>query len=145
MKAITKWTKPACSQVSAATIKELAGLAAELGLKVERTGGGTFDPDAGTFAFKVQFTLADAEPERVEFERNCFSFDLKPEHYGAEFTNGARLFRLTGLHPRRSKWPVSGVCLKDGKSYKFRADVLRKFQTPKNVTPIRIGNGKARR
>lgn len=62
------------------------------------------------------------DPERLRFEVLAAAFGLSPGDYGRQFSTGRELFRITGLDPRRPKYPVSAERIPDGQGFKFTSD-----------------------
>ncbi|MCP4779746.1 MAG: hypothetical protein GY877_03095, partial [Hyphomicrobium sp.] len=50
------------------------------------------------------------------------SYGLAPQDYGAEFSNGRERFRITGIDPKRPKYPISVERLPDRQNFKFTAE-----------------------
>ena len=79
----------------------------------------------GTGTLKVSFAHVTDEgvvetPERIAFIKNAFSYGLNPSDIDKTFIDGMGVaYKITGLKPRRHKYPVSGTRLSDGKPYKF--------------------------
>ena len=59
------------------------------------------------------------DPERLRFEALAEAFGLSPADYGRQFSTGRELFRITGIAPRRPKYPVSAERIPDGQGFKF--------------------------
>lgn len=60
--------------------------------------------------FRVPIPLPDGtalDSERLRFEALAEAFGLSPGDYGRQFTTGREIFRITGIDPRRPKYPVS--------------------------------------
>jgi len=124
---IQKFDKPTCRIFAPKIAAALETLAAEYGLKVTYKGG-SFDDL--TFTAKVQFEVAAPAGGKgraqIEFETYAPLFNLKPEHFGAEFTTASGTFKLSGLAPGRSKFPVLATRA-DGKAFKFTEAVIAKI------------------
>lgn len=100
-----------------AALKELA---ARHGLKVSVKGRTYHDHD---FPLKVEFSsdLAAA----MEFAQDAWQFGLAPTDYGREFTwPGGRRIRITGIKPRATKMPVTGVDLGNGRGCSMDAKTV---------------------
>lgn len=75
--------------------------------------------------FRVSIPLPDGtvlDPERLRFEALAEAFGLSAADYGRQFTTGRETFRITGIDPRRPKYPISAQRIPDGQSFKFTAD-----------------------
>ena len=57
--------------------------------------------------------------KEVMFKKICFMFGLTESDYGKEFVSNGRTFKVDGLEPKKSKYPIIATCLSDGKRYKF--------------------------
>jgi hypothetical protein len=57
--------------------------------------------------------------KEVMFKKICFMFGLTENDYGKEFVSNGRTFKVDGLEPKKSKYPIIATCLSDGKRYKF--------------------------
>jgi hypothetical protein len=49
-------------------------------------------------------------------------YGLAPSDFGREFTAGGERFRITGIDPKRPKYPVSAERLPDRRGFKFTAE-----------------------
>lgn len=99
---------------------------AEFGLTA-KFGGGSFDNS--TYKPKVEIIAAGANPEKEDFELYASLYNLKPEDYGKEFNSNGATYTLTGLNPRRPKYPISAR-RQDGKRFKFTDRVLDQVRAP---------------
>lgn len=91
-------------------------------------------------ACRVSIPLPDGtafDPERLRFEALAEAFGLSPPDYDRRFSTGRELFRITGIDPRRPKYPVSAERIPDGQGFKFTSDqvALLLQKGMRNVTP----------
>ena len=91
-------------------------------------------------AFRVSIPMADGtalDPERLRFEALAEAFGLSPADFGRLFSTGRESFRITGIDPRRPKYPVSAERIPDGQGFKFTVDqvALLLQKGMKDVTP----------
>ena len=91
-------------------------------------------------AFRVSIPMADGtalDPERLRFEALAEAFGLSPTDFGRQFSTGRESFRITGIDPRRPKYPVSAERIPDGQGFKFTIEqVATQLQKGmKDVTP----------
>jgi hypothetical protein len=75
--------------------------------------------------FRVSIPLPDGttlDPDQLRFEAFAEAFGLTPADYGRQFSTGRDTFRITGIDPRRPKYPISAERIPDGQGFKFTAD-----------------------
>lgn len=94
------------------------------------------------FGVRVSILRHDGKtihPDGILFEVMAPGYGLQPEDFGREFSSRGERFRITGMDPRRPRYPVSVVRIPDGKGYKFTAEnVAALLQlSMKNVSPKR--------
>ena len=96
---------------------------------VLKVNGGTFD-HSGTFAtlkLEVSTISSQGEVQTKEaraWETYCHRFGFEPEHMGMTFMCNGREFRICGLKPRATKYPVLAKDA-DGKTYKFAPTMVQ--------------------
>lgn len=130
-----------CQKLEAEMLEACAAVAARHGLKVEALGITAMNL-RWNFDFGVRVSIprpdgTTVQPERVLFEVMAPEYGLQPEDFGREFSSRGERFRITGIDPRRPRYPVSAVRIPDGKGYKFTAEnVAALLQlSMKDVTP----------
>lgn len=134
-------TPALCRRLQVDMLKACQGVAARHGLVVEPRDISGINLQWGFDAtFRVSIPLPDGsalDPERLRFEALAEAFGLSPADYGRLFSTGREQFRITGIDPRRPKYPVSAERIPDGQGFKFTAEqVLLLLQTGmKDVTP----------
>lgn len=106
-------------------IKRLRDLEEELGIKFEFRGGKFTNKSAD---LKLSLTLINedgiAETEEVSNWKNlCTRWGFEVDDLGKEFTLQGKTYKITGLKPRRHRYPISADRL-DGKGFKFPAYVV---------------------
>jgi len=75
--------------------------------------------------FRLCIPLPDGttlDPEQLRFEALAEAFGLSPGDFGREFSTGRDKFKVTGIDPRRPKYPVSAERLPDRQGFKFTAE-----------------------
>jgi hypothetical protein len=99
-------------------IREKVTLVAEKHCLAVDYRGVTYDSTMVRPRFELKVMGADRE----EFGAYAHAYGLEPSDFGAEFTTGTgRTYRITGIAPRRRKYPISAEEVKTGKGYKFPA------------------------
>lgn len=98
----------------------LEELGARLGLTI-KAGNASYSNNEVTFKLACQ--IEGHDPDKEEFERSCWAFELKPEQYGTPFIAGGKSFKLVGIKLNRPKYPIIGLGT-DGKRYKFQEHVV---------------------
>lgn len=109
----------------------LDAFAKEHGLAVQ-INGGRFDEN--TFTPRVTFSaIRDGEVitrESVAFKRSAHLYGLNPDDLGAQFNYKGRVYEITGLLPRGSKFTISVKRVPDGAPFKFPDEtVIRLLKT----------------
>ncbi len=132
-----------CQRLQAETLRACEVVAARHGLMVEPRDITSVDLRWGfDVTFRVSIPLPDGtalDPERLRFEALAEAFGLSPADYGRQFSTGREQFRITGIDPRRPKYPVSAERVPDGQGFKFTAEqvTLLLQKGMKDVTPKR--------
>ena len=130
-----------CQKVQREMLKVCQDVAARHGLAVEAQDITGVDLRWGfNAAFRVSIPLPDGtalDPERLRFEALAEAFGLSPSDYGRQFSTGRELFRITGIDPRRPKYPVSAERIPDRQGFKFTSDqvALLLQKGMRDVTP----------
>lgn len=119
-------TPALCQKVQREMLKVCQDVAARHGLVVEAQDISGVDLRWGfDAAFRVSIPLPDGtalDPERLRFEALAEAFGLSADDYGRQFSTGRERFRITGIDPRRPKYPVSAERIPDGQGFKFTSD-----------------------
>lgn len=113
---ITKFDKSNLKVVRALANAALTEALAEHGLTA--TIGNITYSDAD---FNCKLTVScgsDEDAAKREFEKNAFRFGLTADDYGRDFNFNGKMFKLIGIKPKASKYPLVGLG-SDGKRYKF--------------------------
>ena len=97
-------------------------VAERYGLTLKRESG-SFTATAFTVKFTFQCETEGGIP--ADFVRLAPLYALTPEDFGKEFTTPSGTYRITGINPRRRKYPISGECVRTGKGYKFTESAVR--------------------
>jgi hypothetical protein len=119
-------TPALCQRLQIDMLKACQDVAARHGLVVEAQDITGVDLRWGfDAAFRVSIPLPDGtalDPERLRFEALAEAFGLSPTDYGRQFGAGRDLYRITGIDPRRPRYPVSAERIPDGQGFKFTSD-----------------------
>jgi hypothetical protein len=119
-------TPALCQRLQLDMLKACQDVAASHGLVVEAQDITGVDLRWGfDAAFRVLIPLPDGtalDPERLRFEALAEAFGLSPADYGRQFSAGRDLYRITGIDPRRPRYPVSAERIPDGQGFKFTSD-----------------------
>ena len=91
-------------------------------------GGASFS--SNNVRFKVDANVIGDDGEAFSQEAEDFGslasmYGFEPEDLGKEFSYGGETYKITGLKPRRRKYPVSAEGIRNGKGYKFPADMVK--------------------
>jgi hypothetical protein len=130
-----------CQRLQREMLKSCQEVAARHGLVVEVRDITGVDLRWGfDAAFRVSIPLPDGsalDPERLRFEALAEAFGLSPAVYGRQFSTGREQFKITGIDPRRPKYPVSAERIPDGQGFKFTSDqvALLLQKGMRDVTP----------
>ncbi|KGJ22556.1 hypothetical protein [Paracoccus sanguinis] len=115
-----------CQRLQAEMLRACEVVAARHGLVVEPRDITSVDLRWGfDVTFRVSIPLPDGtalDPERLRFEALAEAFGLSSADYGRQFSTGREHFRITGIDPRRPKYPVSAERIPDGQGFKFTAE-----------------------
>ena len=130
MTQITKIDRKTANDISKATEAALKAVAEQFGINVS-INGGKFDPQAGTFAPKVEFSVEGAD--RYEWETtvhlirsNWRNQWLHKDDFVAVITLQGKKYELVGINLRAPKFPINAKCLTDGKIYKLTEAGVRR-------------------
>lgn len=126
MEKITAFNKANLAQLRAEFFAKVSRDAKELGIDM-RFGNIRFD--AGSFRCQVEAKVANPNPlvaavtnERANLELQMLGVEKK---VGDTFIHLGKQYEITDVNTRRSKYPVSAVETRSGKSFKFPAVAVR--------------------
>jgi hypothetical protein len=132
-KQITRLTPPTCEQIQAQMLEACHKIAEDHGLVIEAAGwhnvdiGFSFEP-----VFRVSIPAPDGGAINIEkdmFELLAERYGLSPADFGREFNAGGERFRVSGIDPRRPRYPISAERIPDRKGFKFTAENVVMFIT----------------
>lgn len=130
-------TKEQCNQVRDLLDKALAEIADATGLVYKPIGRMTYGDSV-----KCKIELLAGEPGKIEsmedvekraFENYAWHFNLKPNDYGRTFTVKGKAYRITGIKPRRRKYPITAVRVSDNAPFKFPIEAVRSSLAPQTA------------
>lgn len=130
-----------CLRIQSEMLDACREVATRNGLAVDDKGLSNLDLRWGfEVAFRVSIPLSDGstlDPEQLRFEALAEALGLSPGDFGQEFSTGRETFRITGIDPRRPKYPISAERMPDRQRFKFTGEqVALLLQTRmKDVTP----------
>ena len=130
-----------CQRLHREMLQACRDVASRNGLAVDDKGLSGVDLRLGfDLTVRVSIPLPDGSTldlEQLRFEALADAFGLSASDYGRTFSTGRESFRITGLDPRRPKYPVSAERVPDRQGFKFTAEqvALRLQSGMKDVTP----------
>jgi hypothetical protein len=125
-KHITRLTPATCEEIQARMLEVCRKIAADHGLVIEGAGwrgldsGLSFEP-----VFRVSVPASDGTAFNLEkdmFEFLAARYGLAPSDLGREFSTGSERFRITGIDPKRPRYPISAERIPDRRGFKFTAE-----------------------
>jgi len=123
---ITRLTPAAREEIQNHMLKACQKIAADHGLIIESAGWRGLCSD---FSFEPVFRVSIPAPDgtALNLDKEMFAllasrFGLAPSDFGREFTVGGERFRITGIDPRRPRYPISAERVPDRHSFKFTAE-----------------------
>jgi hypothetical protein len=125
-KNVTRLTPVACEEIQSRMLEACQKVAANHGLVVESAGWRGMETG---FAFEPVFRVSIPAPDGTAFnlEKDMFAYlaeqyGLAASDFGREFTTGSERFRITGIDPRRPKYPISAERIPDRRGFMFTAE-----------------------
>jgi len=117
MEKINKFDRKTSKKITDEVRKELASLLEKRGLKIIKTSG-TFEDE--TLNMKIVFnTLSGQTPDERNFITFCNLYGFEPEDLGRHFVSNGTEYRISGLCPNRTKYPLKAERVSDKVTYKF--------------------------
>lgn len=119
--------REACRYLRDAIDENLAEIAAELGVSI-KAGSASF---TGTnVTFKVECALLDTSGQAQTKESDAFklyadSYGLKADDLGREFVDRGRRFKIVGLLPRSTRFPILCQQIGTDRRIKFPAETVK--------------------
>lgn len=128
---ITQIDRPTVRLISDRIMEALKTVSDELGIQFNYKGG-TFSPNNCTLKIEASVRAPDGtviDREREAFKRSAFIFGLNPEMLDKTFVSNGEEFRIVGLSPRKSKYPVIAMNTGNQKKYKFTPAAIKNLST----------------
>ena len=123
---IVRLTPADCEQIQDRMLEACRKIAADHGLVIESAGWRSLDSGIGFEpAFRVSIPAPDGTPFNLEkdmFRYMAEQYGLAASDLGREFTTGDERFRITGIDPKRPKYPISVERIPDRRGFKFTAE-----------------------
>ena len=123
---VMRLTPASCEQIQARMLEACKKIAADHGLVIESAGWRGLDLG---FSFEPSFRVSIPAPDGKALNLEKEMFALLAEQYGLEagdfereFVAHGERFRITGIDPRRPKYPISVERMPDRRGFKFTAD-----------------------
>jgi hypothetical protein len=129
--ALRNLTPELCQKLQKEMLEACQKVADAHGLSV--VDGGMQDMNLRTgfeFEVRIGIPLSDGsiyEPNKAMFEVMAENYALNPDDFGREFSTGNETFRITGIEPRRPKYPIKAERLPDRQGFKFSAENVAMF------------------
>jgi hypothetical protein len=122
---VTRLTPTSCEKIQALMLEACKTIAADHGLVIESAGWRGLEPG---FAFEPSFRVSIPAPDGkpLNLEKEMFAllaeqYGLEATDFGREFIASGERFRITGIDPRRPKYPISVERIPDRRGFKFTA------------------------
>lgn len=126
--ALTSFDRATVRQIMDECREALAPVAEKYGLVLDQKGS-TYHRDA--LPVMLQFLIKRVDKagnviskEAQMFLKDCVCFGLKPDDLGREFMSRGRTFRIIGVAPRSTYYPIIVEELKSGKTFKMSAETV---------------------
>jgi hypothetical protein len=123
VKPITELTPAACEQVLDLMLAACKRIAADHGLVIE---GSQWRPELSGKLFETRFrvSLPGVAEEERKLQKQLFAvaaehLGLKASDFEREFRVEGDLYKITGIDPRRPKYPISAQRVSDGRACKL--------------------------
>lgn len=120
-------TKALAKDIHAEIDEAVAAVARKHGLSAKKHGGRYTSSSWSARIELVELTEPGAEtPEAQDYLKKAELYGLKADWLGKSFIGSkGRSFRIVGLKPKASKYPVLGEDQSTGRRFKFGADYVR--------------------
>lgn len=81
----------------------------------------------GEFDFSVKLTaeLVEDGLEEKMFSRVCEFYNLEPKHYGFQFSNQGKLYKLIGFEQNRPTYCIKAVNINTGEETLFHKNLIK--------------------
>ncbi|NRA85925.1 MAG: hypothetical protein HRU28_00740 [Rhizobiales bacterium] len=121
-------TPKLCEAVRRKILKASQKIASEYGLVVKSNKMSDLNLHYGfNMDIRIAIPASDGtayDPEKVFFELLAGNYGLNKSDFGREFSTGKEKFKITGINPRRPRYPISVERIPDGHNFKFEPENL---------------------
>jgi hypothetical protein len=121
---------------SADAQKALEDVAELYGISIDYKSA-SFARDGANATLKFEIVAPDPTTgealsrEAQDFKLLAHRHGFEPEDLGSEFTVSGTVYKITGLKPRRHKYPICADRVSDGRSFKFPAETIKRSGQPR--------------
>lgn len=113
--------KAKCIELGNAIEAALKPVAAKFGLLLQVMGGSYSDTGLKP---RIEFKTHNAG--QVAFANNAWTIEgLSAHDFGKEFSTPSGRYRLSGINPRSSNWPIEADRITDGKRVRFAESIVK--------------------
>lgn len=129
MSRLKEFNRSNCRELMAEVEEALKPIAEKHGLTLDRKGR-TFYKDQMPVMFQFLIRKEDEDGNALDakaqaFKRSAARVGLDPNDLHREFVSSGETYRITGLNTRAKRYPVIVERVRDGKKYKFGADMVK--------------------
>lgn len=82
-----------------------------------------------TMSIRLGFKRTGQDGERLEWNANCASYGLTPEHFGATFSNNGVFYQAIGFCRGRTKFVLRGRAVNGGKELLFSSKSIERLRS----------------
>ena len=123
---IVKFDKRNLDTVRKAIVKALKPVGESLGLTLD-IGNISYQADSFKTPLTVKVGTDPKAHAKAEWDKYCSMFGFKKEHFGKTITQGVNVYKIVGIAPKSSKYPVI-VEKNDEKGVKLTLSAFRKLE-----------------
>jgi len=131
---INSFDRASLKTLNKAIIEAVQPIAEEFGIQI-KLGGARFTPTDGKVKLICAIQNSDGTyetPERADFKEFALMYGLTADDIDMEFEWSKEKFKLTGIKIRSRRFPIMAQRMRDGKSFKFGADIVKFAKAQQN-------------